>query len=68
MSPFYTYLTSLILFAVLLYITYIYIYKKYPREGWIYSKHRKNFSIVVLPLILISLIVILYILVTFNYD
>ena len=68
MSPFYTYLTSLILFAVLLYITYIYIYKKYPTEGWIYSKHRKNFSIVVLPLILISLIVILYILVTFNYD
>jgi uncharacterized membrane protein YphA (DoxX/SURF4 family) len=67
MSPISIYVTSLILFLILLYIVYIYIYKKFPEEGWIYNKYKKNISIVMLPLILISLVVILYIFVAFSY-
>ena len=67
MTPSYIFLSAFIYFLILLYIVYIFIEKKNPKEGWFYNKETKTYSIVLIPLFLIFLIILLYIFISFSY-
>ena len=67
MTPLYIVISSIILLVILLYLTYIFIEKKNPKEGWFYNNETHTLSIVLLPLFLIFLIMILYIFIEVSY-